>query len=141
MADGKAHLFAARWPEANVDPAFCLLTSDNHGAVTGVRGGSALWVLADGIHFKPEWTQLGFDRIPRYYAGYDPNRVKKIYGGHPKFERPKVQCVDGRPAWLYAPSGWNVTGGQRTVSHVLKINLGLGDGPLTDLTGERNPAQ
>jgi hypothetical protein len=56
--------------------------------------------------------------------------VKRVYGGAPKFERPKVLCLDGRPAWLYAPSGWNVTGGQRTVSHVLKINLKPGDGPL-----------
>lgn len=108
----------------------CLLTTDNHGAVTGVRGGGALWVSEDGIHFKPEWAQLGFDLIPRYFAGYDPTRVKKIYGGDPKFERPKVLCLEGRPAWLYAPSGWNVTGGNRTVAHVLRINLQPNDGPL-----------
>ena len=80
------------------DGKICLLTTDNHGKVTGVRGGGALWVSDDGIHFKPEWTQLGFDLIPRYFAGYDPARVKKVYGGDPKFERPKVLCVDGRPA-------------------------------------------
>lgn len=113
------------------DGKVCLLTTDNHGKVTGIRGGGALWVSDDGIHFKPEWTQLGFALIPRYFAGYDPARVKKVYGGDPKFERPKVLCVDGRPAWLFAPSGWNVTGGQRTVSHVLKINLQPGDGPLS----------
>ena len=148
VADGQFHLFAARWPEANVDPAWrkdgfiedgsaflwdgkvCLLTTDNHGAVTGVRGGGALWVSDDGIRFRPEWTQLGFDRIPRHFPGYDPSRVRRIYGGDPKFERPKVLCLDGRPAWLYAPSGWNVTGSDRTVAHVLRIDLKPGDGPL-----------
>jgi len=115
------------------DGKICLLTTDNHGAVTGVRGGGALWVSDDGIHFNPEWTQLGFDRIPRYYASYDPARIKKVYGGDPKFERPKVLCMEGRPAWLYAPSGWNVTGGQRTVCHVLRIQLEPGDGPLSGL--------
>jgi hypothetical protein len=116
----------------------CLLTTDNHGKVTGVRGGGALWVSDDGVHFKPEWTQLGFDLIPRYYAGYNPARVKKIYGGDPKFERPKVLCLEGRPAWLYAPSGWNVTGGQRTVSHMLRINLQPGDGPLSGMKSEEH---
>ena len=112
------------------DGKVCLLTTDNHGKVTGIRGGGALWVSDDGIHFQPQWTQLGFELIPRYFAGYDPARVKKVYGGDPKFQRPKVLCVDDRPAWLYVPSGWNVTGGQRTVSHVLKINLKPDDGPL-----------
>jgi hypothetical protein len=124
IEDGSAFLWDGR---------VCLLTTDNHGKVTGVRGGGALWVSDDGIHFKSEWTQLGFDLIPHYYANYHPARVKKVYGGDPKFERPKVLCLDGRPAWLYAPSGWNVTGGQRSVSHVLKINLQPGDGPLSGL--------
>lgn len=107
----------------------CLLTTDNLGKVTGVRGAGALWVSDDGIHFQPEKTQLGFDLIPRYYPAYDSNRVKRIYGSAPKFERPKVLCLDGQPAWLYATSGWNVTGGDHTVSHVLKINLQPGDAP------------
>ena len=121
IEDGSAFLW---------DGKVCLLTTDNHGAVTGVRGGGALWVSDDGIRFRPEWTQLGFDRIPRHFPGYDPSRVRRIYGGDPKFERPKVLCLDGRPAWLYAPSGWNVTGSDRTVAHVLRIDLKPGDGPL-----------
>lgn len=98
-----------------------------------MRGGGALWVSGDGIRFRPEWTQLGFDLIPRYYPAYDPLRVEKVKGTDPKFERPKVLCLAGRPAWLYAPSPWNVTGGRRTVSHVLKIDLQAGDGPLSGL--------
>ncbi len=108
----------------------CLLTTDNHGLVTGVRGGGALWVSDDGIAFNPQRTQLGFDRIPAYFSDFDPQRVTKVYGGDPKLERPKILVIDGKPAYLYATSGWNVTGGTRTVSHVLKIELQPGDGPL-----------
>ncbi len=122
----------------NWDDKVCLLTTDNLGKVTGVKGGGALWVSEDGIHFRSEWTQRGFDLIPRYYSAYDPLHVKKIYGSDPKFERPKVLCLDGRPAWFYAPSGWNVTGGERTVSHVLKITLKPGDGPLSGLSSRQS---
>ena len=43
---------------------------------------------------------------------------------------PKVLMMDGKPARLFAASGWNVFGGARTVSHVLRINLRPDDGPL-----------
>lgn len=120
------------------DGKVCLLTTDNLGEVTGVRGGGVLWVSEDGINFRLDWTQRGFDLIPRYYGAYCAANVKKIYGSDPKFERPKVLCLDGRPAWFYAPSGWNVTGEQRTVSHVLKIELKSGDGPLSGLNSRSN---
>jgi hypothetical protein len=42
--------------------------------------------------------------------------VKKISGGDPKLERPKLLMEAGQSAWLYSPSGWNVTGGERTVN-------------------------
>jgi alpha-L-fucosidase 2 len=109
----------------------CLLITDNFGKVTGVRGGGALWVSDDGVRFRPEWTQLGFDRIPAYYSGYQEGRVKKIYGNRdPKLERPQMLMIDGRPAYLYATAGFNVTGGERTVLHVLKVDLRAGDSPL-----------
>lgn len=44
----------------------CLFTTDNHGKITGIRGGGALWVSDDGIQFKPEWTQVGFDLILKF---------------------------------------------------------------------------
>lgn len=115
------------------DGKICLLTTDNHGKVTGVRGGGALWVSGDGVHFRPEWTQLAYDRIPAYYSGFEEGRVRRVYGGDPKFERPKVLAIDSKPAYLYATSGWNVTGGARTVSHVLQVNLGREDGPLAPM--------
>nr|MCU0874651.1 sulfatase-like hydrolase/transferase [Pirellulaceae bacterium] len=49
IEDGSAFLWDGR---------VFLLTTDNHGKVTGVRGGGALWVSDDGVHFKSEWTQL-----------------------------------------------------------------------------------
>lgn len=108
----------------------CLISTDNHGGVTGIRGGGALWVSDDGLKFNPAWTQVAYDRIPAYFRGYDPQRVEKIYGGDPKLERPKLLLENGQPAWLFAPSGWNVTGGERTVLHVLRIELQPGDSPL-----------
>jgi lysophospholipase L1-like esterase len=108
----------------------CLISTDNHGGVTGVRGGGALWVSNDGLRFEPAWTQCAYERIPAYFRGYDPAKARRIYGPDPKLERPKLLMERGAPAWLYAPSGWNVTGGARTVIHALKVNLKPGDGPL-----------
>ncbi len=109
----------------------CLLTTDNHGLVTGIRGGGVLWVSRDGgLSFDPELTQVGFDRIPAYYRDYDPKLITRVYGPDPKFERPKVLMIEGQPAYMYAPSGWNVTGGKRTVCHVLRIRTTPESGPL-----------
>jgi hypothetical protein len=108
----------------------CLLTTDNHGSVTGVRGGGALWVSDDGLCFDPKNTQVVYKRIPAYYGDYDRKKVTRIYGPDPKFERPKILLINEEPKYLYAPSGWNVTGGTRTVCHVLRIDLLPGQGPL-----------
>lgn len=108
----------------------CLLTTDNHGLVTGIRGGGALWISEDGVDFRPEWTQVGYDRIPRYYEAYQEGRVTRVYGSEPKCERPQLLMADAQPAYLYCAAGWNVLGGPRTVSLVLKVDLLPGDGPL-----------
>ncbi len=100
-----------------------LLTTDNHGENTGIIGGGTLWKSKDGITFKLEDARVGYDRLPVYYKEYDSEKVVKIYGPDPKLERPKILMIDGKPAYLYGPSGWNIFGGTRTVSHVLKINL------------------
>ena len=105
------------------DGKVCLLTTDNHGQVTGIRGGGALWVSSDGVSFNPKWTQVGYYRIPAYLKNYDPKKVRRIYGQDPKLERPKILMIQGRPAYLYAPSGWAVHGGNRTACYVLRINL------------------
>lgn len=101
-----------------------LLTTDNHGQNTGVKGGGTLWKSKDGIHFDLEDAQIGYRQIMHYYPNYDPKKTVKIYGNLPKLmERPKVLIINDRPAYLYGPSGWNYFGGERTVCHVLKINL------------------
>ena len=107
----------------------CLLTTDNHGKVTGLRGGGALWVSDDGRTFDPRQVQLGYDLIPAYFKGYDVTKVRKVYGPDPKIERPKVLVIDGRPAYLFGTSGWTVHGGPRTAAYVLKINLPAGASP------------
>lgn len=100
-----------------------LLTTDNHGQNTGIRGGGTLWKSKDGITFDLEEATVGYNLLATYYKNYDPKNVVKIYGGDPKLERPKILMIDGKPAYLYGPSGWNFFGRDRTVGHVLKINL------------------
>ena len=100
-----------------------LLTTDNHGQNTGIRGGGTLWKSKDGITFNLEDATIGYKKLTTYLGDYDSEKVVKIYGSDPKLERPKILMMDGKPAYLYGPSGWNFFGGDRTVCHVLKINL------------------
>ncbi|GAB3650774.1 hypothetical protein GCM10028791_18450 [Echinicola sediminis] len=101
-----------------------LLTTDNHGHNTGIKGGGTLWKSKDGKTFQLKDATIGYKTIGDYYSAYQENSVRKIYGGLPKLmERPKILMMDGKPAYLYGPSGWNYFGGDRTVCHVLKINL------------------
>ncbi|WP_215225565.1 glycoside hydrolase family protein [Echinicola shivajiensis] len=101
-----------------------LLTTDNHGQNTGINGGGTLWKSKDGKSFDLKDATIGYKNIEDYYEKYQESLVRKIYGGLPKLmERPKVLMIDGKPAYLYGPSGWNYFGGDRTVCHVLKINL------------------
>jgi hypothetical protein len=105
----------------NWEGKICLLTTDNHGKVTGIRGGGALWISDDGKYFNPDMVQVGYDRIPGYFREYDEKYIRKVYGRDPKIERPKVLMIDGEPAYLYGPSGWAVHGGERTACYVLRI--------------------
>ena len=101
-----------------------LLTTDNHGKNTGIPGGGTLWKSKDGLTFNLEDATIGYDVISAYYSDYELEKIVKIYGGFPKLmERPKILMIDGKPAYLYGPSGWNYFGGERVVCHVLKINL------------------
>lgn len=101
-----------------------MLTTDNHGQNTGITGGGTLWKSIDGMHFDLKDARIGFEQIKDYYLDYNPDKTIKIYGNLPELlERPKILILDGRPAYLYGPSGWNYFGGDRTVCHVLKIHL------------------
>lgn len=93
-----------------------LLTTDNHGLIE--KGGGILWKSEDGIHFTQK--EQGFLPLPEYVPHLNLKKAKRIYGGMIKLERPQVLLLEGKPAYLYAPSGYNIYGGESTVSYVLK---------------------
>ena len=99
---------------------FALLTTDNHGMIEA--GGGILWTSKDGIHF--DTYEKGFHRINEY-TDVDMKKVAVHYGpkgrDYAKFERPQVLLKDGKPQYLYVPSGNNIYGGDCTVSYVLKF--------------------
>ncbi len=99
---------------------FALLTTDNHGIIES--GGGILWTSKDGIHF--DTYEKGFHRI-NDYTNVDMKKVAVHYGPknrkYAKFERPQVLLKDGKPWYLYVPSGTNIYGGACTVSYVLKF--------------------
>ncbi len=100
---------------------FALLTTDNHGMIE--RGGGLLWTSDDGIHF--DTYEKGFHHI-NDYTEFKMSDVAVHYGptgrSYAKFERPQVLLIDGEPAYLYAPSGNNIYGGDCTVSYILRFN-------------------
>ncbi|GGW47816.1 glycoside hydrolase family protein [Arenibacter certesii] len=99
---------------------FALLTTDNHGIIE--EGGGILWTSEDGIVFDK--YEKGFHRI----NGYVPLNMSKVtvhYGpkdrSYAKFERPQILLKDGKPSYLYLPSGSNIHGGPSTESYILKF--------------------
>ena len=96
---------------------FALLTTDNFGMIE--EGGGLLWTSEDGIKFDK--YEKGFHRI-NAYTNVDMAKTTIIYGpNYAKFERPQVLLIDGKPAYLYVPSGVNFYGGECTKSYVLKF--------------------
>lgn len=97
-----------------------LLTTDNHGMIEA--GGGILWTSDDGIHFNV--YEKGMHRLSDYFE-HGMAEAKVFYGPknrtYAKLERPQLLMVDGKPAYLYAPSGANILGGNSTVSYVLKF--------------------
>ncbi|MCL3779028.1 hypothetical protein EMN47_01375 [Prolixibacteraceae bacterium JC049] len=98
-----------------------LITNDNHGEMSGVKGGAVLWESESGFHFSLDKASVAFRRMPAYFKAYDESKVSKVYGSQAKFERPKILMIDGKPAYLFAPSGWNPFGQKRVSCNILKI--------------------
>lgn len=98
-----------------------LITNDNHGEMSGVKGAAVLWESESGFHFSLDNASLAFRRLPAYYSDYDEAKATKIYGPQAKFERPKVLMIDGKPKYLFAPSGWNPYGEDRVSCNILRI--------------------
>ena len=102
-----------------MDGRFCLLTTDNEGIIE--RGGGLLWTSEDGIRFGD--PVAGFYTIPRYLDKANLQNAKRHYGGQEiKFERPQLLMIEGKPGYLYAPSGHHIYGGASTVCYVMKYN-------------------
>jgi len=96
----------------------CLLTTDNHGLIE--KGGGVLWKSGDGLLFDEK--EQGFYPAVKYLGKKKLKSASKHYGGKIfKFERPQLLLMNGRPAYMYAPSGHNFFGGPSTVSYVLKF--------------------
>ncbi|MFT6831178.1 MAG: alpha-L-fucosidase [Planctomycetota bacterium] len=124
------------------DGQVCLLTTDNHGHMTGIPGGGTLWVSEDGGRsFPTELAQVGYGHLTSYYPDYDPDKGQRVYGSQPKMERPKVLMIGGKPAYLYGPSGWALHGGDRTAAYVLKINLPQSAGPMPAVARSTDPVK
>lgn len=99
-----------------MDSKICLITTDNHGLIE--KGGGILWESEDGIHFTMK--EQGYLPLSKYVPELDLKKAKQIYGGMIKLERPQILMLNGKPSYLYAPSGYNIYGGNSTVSYVLK---------------------
>jgi hypothetical protein len=139
--DGKYHLFGARFgnPFKTASPAtgneeliedgtafiwngkVCLLTTDNHGNV--LRGGGAFWQSDDGLKFGP--PALGYYHFDKYVSHEQYPRTHGVKGrrikSYSKIVRPQILMEDGRPAWLYAPSGSCQKGREYSDCHVFRI--------------------
>ena len=97
---------------------YCLLTTDNHGMIT--FGGGLLWTSDDGIKFTS--VEKGYHTIDEYVPADKLKNARRYYGpGVLKFERPQLLIKDGKPWYMYAPSGHHIFGGESTVSYVLKF--------------------
>jgi hypothetical protein len=99
---------------------FALLTTDNHGMIE--EGGGILWTSEDGTHFNE--YEKGFHLI-NDYTDIDMEQVAVHYGPkdreYAKFERPQILLKEGKPDYMFVPSGTNIYGGDCTVSYVLKF--------------------
>ena len=99
-----------------MDGKICLLTTDNHGLIE--KGGGILWRSDDGIHFDEK--EQGYFPFTKYIPEKHTQIATQIYGSMIKLERPQVLILDSKPAYLYAPSGFNIYGDESTVSYILK---------------------
>lgn len=100
-----------------------LLTTDNHGSVTGVAGAGVLWTSEDGgLTFPARLAELGFHTLPDYLPGLADMPVRKLYGKQMKLERPKLLLDQrGEPEFLFAPSGCALDGRPHTSIHLLRV--------------------
>lgn len=102
-----------------MDGKICLLTTDNFGGNSGIRGAGLLWESQDGFSFRLADARIGFGLLSDYTT--IPAGATKPYIGEPKFERPAVLMRNGKPAYFYAASGLNPEGNNATENFVLRV--------------------
>lgn len=102
---------------------FYLLTNDNFGTHTGVPGRGILWESDTPTSFKRKDAFIGFLQTLDYVKSVDMSKASRLAGSEFKFERPGILLIDGKPAYFYGPSGFNLDGDDHTCSYVMKINL------------------
>jgi hypothetical protein len=102
----------------------CLVTTDNHGAIK--RGGGLLWRSEDGVDFG--LPVMAYDHFDKYVTREQFPRTHSVRRGRPirikgytKIVRPQILMEDGRPAWLYGPTGVARKGREYTDCHVFKL--------------------
>ena len=95
-----------------------LITTDNHGIIQ--NGGGLHWVSEDGLKFKN--PTKAYHRLDQYIKREDYPNAIRVYGPPVwKCERPQILVEDGKPKWLYAPSGMSLDGDPATECHVFEI--------------------
>ena len=83
-------------------------------------GGGLIWESEDGMNFTN--PKQAFKRLAHYFGGELPKNSNLTKGDRgSKFERPQILMIDGKPSFMYGPSGTNTEGGKGSVSYVLKI--------------------
>jgi len=100
-----------------------LLTTDNHGSITGVSGAGVLWTSEDGgLTFPRERAELGFHTLPTYLPQLASMPSRMVYGSQRKLERPKLLLdAQGEPEFLFATSGCALDGRPHTSVHLLRV--------------------
>ncbi len=97
-----------------------LVTTDNHGMIE--FGGGLIWESEDGLNFGE--PKQAFTVLKKYLGGDIPAAAFRTKGeAGDKFERPQILMIDGKPAYIYMPSGTNISGGKGSAGYVLKIAL------------------
>ena len=100
------------------------MTTDNHGTIK--RGGGLLWQSEDGVDFG--LPVMAYDHFDKYVTKEQYPRTHSVRRGKParikgyiKIVRPQILMENGRPAWLYGPSGVARKGREYTDCHVFKL--------------------
>lgn len=98
---------------------YYLLSTDNHGSVSGKAGYCVLWESEDGFTFKKSDATIAVGKFDDYIT--IPKKSSYPYTKSMKYERPSLLFINGEPKYFYAPSGTNILGNKGTQSFVMKI--------------------